>query len=319
MVGVYWMHAAGYCGEGQSAARVVLPFYVNAFFFVSGYLFFGKWLRQGASREDCRRRAANVLFKIMIPTMIFAALMFGPKLLMHAQGATLVSFVTDVFGGVSYWFTPAIAVAQLFFIALVALCGKFNIWWCTGVSAVAFALCSIVWPHALTAASGYVPWYWQTGLSYTPLMALGGLYARYEGRLRHGKWVAAVCAVVYMALMALMFAGKADLVCMGISAHINALGAVAVAASIVTVIAVARTLPRMGWLERIGRNSILFYFFCGAVPASLAALFMRVCPGLTPLALSTTVTLVSLLTAYALMLLILRHLPCLTDLRLLHK
>lgn len=48
MICVYLCHSEGYYGiEGDGMGFWVKPFYVNAFFFVSGYLFFSKWLEKG--------------------------------------------------------------------------------------------------------------------------------------------------------------------------------------------------------------------------------------------------------------------------------
>lgn len=43
MLGVYLLHSEAYYGTGGvSYGYALTPFYVNAFFFVSGYLFLGK-------------------------------------------------------------------------------------------------------------------------------------------------------------------------------------------------------------------------------------------------------------------------------------
>lgn len=45
MIAVYLLHSETYYGTaGVSYGYAVQPFYVNAFFFVSGYLFFRKYL-----------------------------------------------------------------------------------------------------------------------------------------------------------------------------------------------------------------------------------------------------------------------------------
>ena len=44
MICVYLCHSEGYYDARENLGYIAKPFYVNAFFFVSGYLFFGKWL-----------------------------------------------------------------------------------------------------------------------------------------------------------------------------------------------------------------------------------------------------------------------------------
>lgn len=47
MICVYLRHSETYYGCSGVMGYMVNPFYVNAFFFISGYLFFGKWLDYG--------------------------------------------------------------------------------------------------------------------------------------------------------------------------------------------------------------------------------------------------------------------------------
>lgn len=45
MICVFILHSEAYYGFGSVSYGILFkPFYVNAFFFISGYLFFGKWL-----------------------------------------------------------------------------------------------------------------------------------------------------------------------------------------------------------------------------------------------------------------------------------
>ena len=51
MICVYLCHSEWYYGvEGEWMGFWERPFYVNAFFFVSGYVFFGKWLERATPR-----------------------------------------------------------------------------------------------------------------------------------------------------------------------------------------------------------------------------------------------------------------------------
>lgn len=52
MILVYLLHVESYTGMAwiKSYGYLLQPFYVNAFFFVSGYLFFRKWI--GDDRVD---------------------------------------------------------------------------------------------------------------------------------------------------------------------------------------------------------------------------------------------------------------------------
>lgn len=47
IIGVFFVHSQLYCGYWMGVANVFIhPFYVNAFFFISGYLLFRKQLSE---------------------------------------------------------------------------------------------------------------------------------------------------------------------------------------------------------------------------------------------------------------------------------
>lgn len=46
IISIYWVHSINYYGISMPGVRYILPFYVNAFFFVSGYLLFRKQLSE---------------------------------------------------------------------------------------------------------------------------------------------------------------------------------------------------------------------------------------------------------------------------------
>ena len=46
IIGVFWVHSANYFGVCTPLGTYILPFYVNGFFFISGYLLFRKQLSE---------------------------------------------------------------------------------------------------------------------------------------------------------------------------------------------------------------------------------------------------------------------------------
>lgn len=116
MLFVYVDHAELYYGSKLiSYGPIFKPFYVNAFFFVSGYLFFKKQFRHidNYNFVNFEKNLQNVIFRLVIPTIVFATIMYVPKLLFHDKDISIVQYVYDVFGGISFWFTSSIVVAQI--------------------------------------------------------------------------------------------------------------------------------------------------------------------------------------------------------------
>ena len=182
MIGVYLLHSEAYYGFGDiQYGMLITPFYVNAFFFVSGYLMFNKYLNVSALGNNLVyvKALQNIVFRLMIPSLFFSAVMFVPKMLFHSAEVSVHAFLLHVLGGISYWFTSALSVAQIVLLSLIMLLKRKDIWsymWC---SVLLFAL---GWylndVRTDTSAEAFFPWFWKTGLEYTLIMALGGIYMK---------------------------------------------------------------------------------------------------------------------------------------------
>ena len=110
---VFFAHSVEISGQGipDWLYRLYDPVYVNAFFFVSGYLLLGK-------RPSASKLSGNILFRLVIPSVIFATIEFFPKMLLRGNGFSLSAFMADTLLGGTYWFVSALAVAQLLFMLL---------------------------------------------------------------------------------------------------------------------------------------------------------------------------------------------------------
>ena len=89
---IYVHHCEFYCEYDLGVFRSFYkPFFTNAFFFVSGYLLFRKQLSADIVKLSVKEWMPtwggqflnNVLFKLIIPTMLFTALTFLPKLMLR--------------------------------------------------------------------------------------------------------------------------------------------------------------------------------------------------------------------------------------------
>lgn len=83
ILAVYLVHSELYYGYSIGALDyLVHPFYVNAFFFVSGYLMFRKQLSEPVINQDLSeythndgyKMFGNILFRIIIPSIVFSAI-----------------------------------------------------------------------------------------------------------------------------------------------------------------------------------------------------------------------------------------------------
>lgn len=319
MICVYILHAEVYSGfEDVSYGLLFKPFYVNAFFFVSGYLFFRKWINTNIIHNiggGYLSALESLMCRLMIPSLIFSAIVFIPKAFFHGADLNVMSFITNIFGGISYWFTSALFVAQAVLLTLVTILRRKDIW--------SYLLCSLLlfaigwylnYTRTENTAEAFLPWFWKTGIEYTLVMTLGGVYMKYENDINAmWKTILILSAGVYIVAMAMSFNGT-NIPVMGLGGRCNLPGGILIASGIALIIALCRTIKGNSFLSFIGQNSIVFYFFSGVFPAFIGMVAQHIFIGRYYI-VTLTVAAVSIALAWIATVIINKYLPFLIDIR----
>ena len=313
MIGVYIAHTEAFTTGNTMLIKAVLPFYVNAFFFISGYLLYKKYLEkeiiENFSLTTYKKGVLNSLLKIAIPTIIFSTLIYLPKILFHGSLFNLSTFAIEILGGTSFWFTSALLVAQLMLLTLFL--SKKNIWFYISITTFVFLLVQSLCDYTTKPAIEYFPWFWRTGLNYSLIMSLGGLYMTCEDKLK--GLVLCIATAISITGYYLLYTGH-DVACLGLSGRCNLIGFLTSIATTLVLIEITKRIKANKAMNFIGKNSILFYFFSGATPATFASLSTKFNIN-GEISLIMTLIL-SLTSSYAISYIIVKYLPFLTDLRL---
>lgn len=183
---VYLYHTEGRFGlDNESLHAYFFPWYVNSFFFISGYLCYKShvdgflklsplsWFKQTGARM-----LNNVFCRIIWPTMLFSAVMYLPKIIIRGQQLTLHGLATATISGGAFWFTSALAVAELIMFSLLSL-KRDNI---KMLLFIALAL-SIFSYHLPTEIKGGYFWEYQKAFLATIYLAIGMACYKYENQI----------------------------------------------------------------------------------------------------------------------------------------
>lgn len=330
---VFLRHCGNYYGVGLGwFDGIYLPFYVNAFFFVSGYLLFWKQLSAPKIDEGVLKYvngggkilALNVLYRIMIPSILFATIEFFPKKLIKGDEIVASDCFFETLGGCTYWFTSALVVAELLFL-LLFLTRIHSIWF---YAIPAFLLSAL---GAWLSKSGFYfieghssfPWQYKHGLICMAYLAMGGIYKlKVEGL----EWSVSpkVKNIGLLLLAAIYMAGSILFKETLYNGYMTSLGYITLAGALwsllasILLIELCKRLPKMGTLTFIGQNSLGFYFLSGALPITFSIIAnMFLVSGSTFIMIA--IWIVCVIIAYVAVLIINRWLPWLWDLRLLKK
>ena len=326
---IYVHHCEFYCDYQLSTIRpLYMPFFTNAFFFVSGYLLFRKQLAPNVISQNISNWMSswgghflkNVLFKLVIPTMLFTAITFLPKMVLRGGDSSWVDCVEATILGKSYWFTCALVVSELLiFILLLSRAKSILIYLGAGVVAVVISLL-LNYKDVMFFGNASTPWYYKSGFVATLFLSLGGLYWKYEDNVdsifKGWRKVMLIILLSIFIIVALFFNKHVD--CIVTNGTINLLGLLLMMISTYLLIYLCKLIPENRFVWYVGRHSIGFYFFCGAIPNILALMLFRL--GLVPAPTTTLIcTLASIIIACPVVYLINRFLPFLFDLRIICK
>lgn len=317
IVSVYLLHTEIYIGIAwvKSYGYLLQPFYVNAFFFVSGYLLFRKWLSNDGgwammSIENYLNSLNNLFFRLILPTIVFATILYIPKVFFNGEDIDIGQYFYNVFGGISFWFTSALLISQIVLLTLFLFNNR-NIWFSFFISLGLFIFA--YWLSRIDTTP--FPWYYKSGLAATLFLSLGGVYQRYE--LVIDKFVGKIgyVAVFVVYWLCMIWDFNTHSMAFGLmSVNINLLGFIVALLGIVMLVGVCKKLNSIKIINYIGENSIVFYFLSGAVPAMISTIFKYFF--ITNYFYVLLITLLSIIVSCVLCFFINRYFRFLLDLRL---
>ena len=319
---VFYSHCSIFYGVSIPLTRnVIEPFYVNAFFFVSGYLLL--WKQLSSPKIDETRGVFlwpigggnslinNILYKIVMPSVLFSAIEFFPKKFLKGGGFGVGSLLHETIGGGTYWFTSALVVAEL--VMFLLLLTRYRSVWFYLVASIVL---SVVGVFAIKAGSSFIPniWFWKQGLIALLYVAAGGVYWKYEAaidKLMKRWWALLVAGAIYIYVVLFHYDSLALTTSMG---TLNLAGGIIAIVGSVLLITVCKHLPSGRVLGIIGKNSLGFYFLSGALPmvCSIVAKRLPIAPNIAVLLL---VWLVTIALVYGIVTLLNRFVPWVWDLR----
>lgn len=272
---VYLIHSEVYTGICwvKSYGHVFLPFYIVSFFFISGYLLFRKWFLAESlfmmSKESYLVSLKNLFFRLMLPTIVFATILYIPKIFFNRENIYISQYFYNVFGGISFWFTSALLISQIVLLTLFLFNNR-NIWFSFFISLGLFIFA--YWLSRIDTTP--FPWYYKSGLAATLFLSFGGIYWKYELLIDKliGNIGYILIVVIYWVLMIWDFDSH-FIDSYLISVNFNFLGIITALLGIVMLVGVCKKLNSIKIINYIGENSIIFYFLSGAVPATISTIF----------------------------------------------
>ena len=299
----------------------IRPFFVNVFFVLSGYLIVKKQLKPQVKVLSSKiwfnqvgiSYLKNILFRIVIPTILFGAILFVPKILMRGGNLDLSDFIRQSIGGCGLWYTPALTVAELllFCIFIFRVVSPYIIFlFSTAITLLAYWL-------SISGVEGY-PWYYLAGMCSMIFISIGGIYFDLENRKAFLKYQHK--KLEYIFLLGILFY---LIICIYVppirltSVRISFLGYLSSVFSSLILIHYMKKLPQNKIIDRIGSHTLGLYFLSGAIPEVLCYTIKKI-----TIINSFTILLIAII-SYSIGIVLneflVKHFPFIFDLRVLSK
>ena len=306
---VYLTHSSIYCRTyNLYSYNLFYPFYVDAFFILSGYLFFR------VPMHTPKVVLSNVFFRIVVPSIVFSFIIFFPKLIIRSEVFSWKALLDTTFGGKGFWFTSSLAVAQICLAVVMFFRPRSRSIYLI-IAILLFLFSQFILPH-----KSY-PWFIRSGLTAVILLVVGGIYRMFEdkvdGFFSHWKLLILV-PLLALYVWLVYFYGYLHI--LGGEGNLNISGVFCTVFSSYILIRLCKHIKKEGKIIKyIGRNSILLYFFSGAFPNTISVILIRSSVDNKYLLLGATLIL-SILFAYVTAKIITRFFPFMLNLQnVIHK
>ena len=286
---VYWCHISMF---GIKCA-VNVPyafFFVNAFFFISGYLIFKKYYSPSIQDKSFLRNQLigrggwipNILYKIAIPTVVFNIIEYVPNTIIKGESATVSGFLFATVLRGTNWFTGALCISELLLLVLFVFLRKKSIWLYLLFSIPLFLLGNylskslfVIWKDPA------FPWFYTSGLMGLLFLVIGGVFNYYENKIDKlmSYLGGGIFGVVLFAIYCFLAINKP----FG-SATATALigydfqGVLLSLLSIFALIYIFKVFPQVKAVKYISRHSIGFFFLSAPIPFAFCKILEHFLP-----------------------------------------
>lgn len=208
------------------------------------------------------------------------------------------------------------AVAQLVILTLFLTKNR-NIFFYLVITALIFLATQYLCDFTPHPARFYFPWYWRTGLIYTFVLILGGVYYTFEKEINLFLHKGGVIAIATISIYTYFYLYRNDnIFFLGLSGRCTTLGFIGAISTTLLLIFILRRCSSYTITDFIGKNSIVFYFFSGAIPNTIATILKKIINGNI---LFITTVIISIVISYIVARLINIYAPFLMDIRILVK
>lgn len=256
-----------YVGEAVIDYRYYAANALCCFFFVSGYLFY----KEGTF--SLSRKLKSVFRTIILPYFIFMSAIALPKAVVHGQFTSIQDTVLSIVLGRESWFITALAIAEIVFALLLTVSRKKPRLLTAGVI-LSFIAMMLLAGNEQWMARNY--WNITDGLMAVIFLYAGYCYHQKEEVINRINTAYYIIPLLLLLLSKYVIISFDEYMYLG-PVNIDDYPLFVIDCLLVNVLVVkaCKMLPDVKPLTWMGSHVIVYYFLCGGVPLTLAAVANR--------------------------------------------
>jgi len=244
---------------------------LTIFFFLSGYHFYKVDVNNKKARYELFfYRIKSILRKILMPYIIFTSIIAFPKALAHGDNTDFITLLTNILSGNASWFIAALFVAELFFSIALYISNEKNTILC--ISSILMFILSIY----LSLLEKSFCWQLDNACMAYTYLYLGYIYHKKENKLNFTyKYILILFITIILIKIYVVLNENVLMLIHPIKITNIPVFIIDSLISIFIMINVCKWLPTVKLIEWTGAHSLVYYFFCGAVPLIVTTIMRK--------------------------------------------
>lgn len=269
MMAILWFHTEVYfTGQPMTPYEMYVGDVLAVFFFLSGYLMYGRTL-------NIKRRLRSIFSRFIIPYFVFTTIIAFTKAMIQQDGIHLKDIVIHIISGHASWFIATLIVTQFLFMLFLLITRGKIIW----LSII--AVCCLILSYFVGNAFEPFPLYYEQNLWHLNeallacfILFAGYLYRKYETYFNNISILLSLF-IFFILIKIFIIHTDAQLIMGPIIVSNYPLFIADLLCAVLLMVGIFKQLPSVRLVEWTGSHSLVYYFFCGAVPFIVSRLFHK--------------------------------------------
>ena len=269
MIAILWFHTEVYfTGQPMTPYEMYVGDVLAAFFFLSGYLMYGRTL-------DIKRRINSIFSRFLVPYFVFTTIIAVSKTILVHDNTSWKDIIISIISGHASWFIAALILSQLLFMLFLWITNGKMLW--LSIIAVCCLILSYFVGNAFEPYPLYYAqniWHLNEALLACFILFTGYLYCKYETRFNNISILLSLL-IVFILIKIFIIHTNAQLILGPIIVSNYPLFIADLLCAVLLMAGIFKQLPSVRLIEWTGSHSLVYYFICGAVPFMVSRLFHK--------------------------------------------